>query len=235
MELALENNITNNLEKEQNSFIKSTIWKAIDGGLDIGIKALLPDYIEDKVIEIKDNIVEYGLKEGLQKTLENAIDTGKSAIGIITGKFENTYQVNEAIRSGGILDTTSYLLDKAIDKLEYKGKINPMFSNILINGKDAIMSNIEDRIENTLKEQTEKSNNLEYNIKEWKNSYNNKDFKGMEKSYKNIEENIKELIPLENTIKNARKIETIHNLIKNNGKNFNLSNNELELAEKLNI
>ena len=233
MELALENNIINNLEKEQNNFIKKTVWKAIDSGLNIGIKALLPDYIEDKVIEIKDNIIQYGLKEGIQKTIENAIDTGKSAIGIITGKFENTYQVNEAIRNGGIIDTTSYILDNVIDKLEYKGKINSMVSSILTNGKDTILSNIENNIESKLKEQTQKTERLGYNIKQWTSNYNNKDFKGMEKAYKNIEKNIKESIPLENTIKRARKIETIHNLIKNNGQKFNLSNEQIELANKL--
>lgn len=233
MELALENNIINNLEKEQNNFMKKTIWKAVDSGLNIGIKALLPNYIEDKVIEIKDNIVQYGLKEGIQKSVENAIDTGKSAIGIITGKFENTYQVNEAIRNGGIIDTASHILDNVIDKLEYKGKINPMISSILTNGKDTILSNMENNIENKLKEQTQKTENLEYNIKQWTSNYNNKNFKEMEKAYKNIEKNIKELIPLENTINSARKIETIHNLIKNNGQNFNLSNDEIELANKL--
>lgn len=235
MELTLENNITNNLEKEQNSFLKNAILKAVDSGLNIGIKALLPNYVEDKVIEIKDNIIKYGLKEGIQKSIENAIDTGKSVLGIVTGKFENTYQVNEAIRSGGIIDTTSDLLEIAIDKLEYNGKINPMVSHILTNGKEAILSNIENNIENKLKEQTQKTESLEYNIKQWTRNYNNQDFKGMEKAYKNIEKNMKELIPLANTINSARKIETIHNLIKNNGQNFNLSNYELELANKLYI
>ena len=36
-----------------------------------------------------------------------------------------------------------------------------------------------------------------------------------------------------NIIKDARKVELIYNLIKNNGKNFNLDNSELELIEKL--
>ena len=44
---------------------------------------------------------------------------------------------------------------------------------------------------------------------------------------------IKEIVPIENTIKTARKIENIHNLIMNNGNNFNLSKDELELAKKL--
>ena len=55
----------------------------------------------------------------------------------------------------------------------------------------------------------------------------------MEKEYKKIEKEITQLIPIEKTINDVRKIENIHNLIKNNGKDFNLTQEELELAEKL--
>ena len=67
----------------------------------------------------------------------------------------------------------------------------------------------------------------------WQDYFNAKDFSGMEKEYVEIENELTELVPIENTINNARKIETIHNLIKNNGQNFNLTNEELELVEKL--
>ena len=55
----------------------------------------------------------------------------------------------------------------------------------------------------------------------------------MEKDYKNIENYIKKTVPLEKTINEARKIENIHNLIKNNGKDFNISEDEWNLAKKL--
>ena len=55
----------------------------------------------------------------------------------------------------------------------------------------------------------------------------------MEKSYRSIENYLNKVMPLENTINEARKIQNIHSLIKNNGKNFDISNNELELAQKL--
>lgn len=69
-------------------------------------------------------------------------------------------------------------------------------------------------------------------MQNWKNSYNNKDLDGMEKEYKKLEKELEKTLPIENTIKEARKIENIHILIKNKG-NFNLSNDELELAKKL--
>ena len=55
----------------------------------------------------------------------------------------------------------------------------------------------------------------------------------MEKEYKNIKNELKGLIPIENTINNARNVELLHNLIKNNGQNFNLTQEEIELVNKL--
>ena len=44
------------------------------------------------------------------------------------------------------------------------------------------------------------------------------------------------VVPIfENTINSARNIEVLHNLIKNNGQNFNLTQEEKELAIKLSI
>ena len=55
----------------------------------------------------------------------------------------------------------------------------------------------------------------------------------MEKEYKKIEIKLNEIAPIEKTINEAKQIGIIHNLIKNNGQDFNLSNEQLELAEKL--
>ena len=55
----------------------------------------------------------------------------------------------------------------------------------------------------------------------------------MEKEYKKIKKELKELIPLEEKIKEAKNIELLHNLIKNNGKNFDVSEEQRELIKKL--
>ena len=55
----------------------------------------------------------------------------------------------------------------------------------------------------------------------------------MQKEYDKIKENLKGLMPMENTIKKARIIENLHTIIKNNGKNFALTSEQLELAQKL--
>ena len=55
----------------------------------------------------------------------------------------------------------------------------------------------------------------------------------MEKEFNKIEKEIKNLAPIEKIINNVKNIENLHILIKNNGQNFNLSQDQLELAEKL--
>ena len=233
MDLNLEENLQNNLENNQNNFLNSTLGNIINNAVDFGIRYFLPDYAEDKVIEVKDNLLNYGLKEGISKTIQSVIDTGKSIAGIVTGNFENINQINEVIKSGGIIDSTSDLLDDVLNKVADSGKVNSNIISLLSNGKDLILNNVEKNVESLLEKQTSTSQNIEQHMDNWQDYFNAKDFYGMEKEYVEIENELTELVPIENTINNARKIETIHNLIKNNGQNFNLTNEELELVEKL--
>lgn len=229
--IEINNNLNNELE--QKNFLETTLGKTINTGIDIGIRALLPDYIEGQVIDLKDNLIKYGLKEGIKKSINDAINLGKSAIGIVTGNFENISQVQESIKSGGIIDNVSNLLDDVINKVYKNGVINSTVAKTIKQGKNIILNNVEKNIENTFNKQI---NYLEYTekyINNWKKYFNNKDFEGMEKEYKKLEKEISNLIPLEKTINDVRTIENLHILIKNNGQDFNLTQEQLELAEKL--
>ena len=235
------NNLTQNIdldknlenEKEQKSFLETTLGQVVNTGLDIGIRAVLPDFIEEQVINIKDNILNYGLKDGIKETIDNAIDLGKSVLGIFTGNFENTNQMKLAVENGGLIDGISNLLDLAIDKATVNGKINSNVANLLTNGKDAILGNIENKIEETFNEQNIYSENISTYINDWKNAFENRDFEKMEKEYLRINKEIKKLAPIENIINEAKNIDILHNLIKNNGKNFDLSAEQMELINKL--
>ena len=230
-----EINLKNNLEqeKDQKSFLETTLGKTINAGLDIGIRALLPDFIDEQVINLKDNLFEYGLKDGIKQTIDDAIDLGKSAIGVVTGNFENINQMQSAVETGGLIDGVSSLLDTVIDKVRDAGLINYNVANTIKQGKDVILNNVESNIEKTFTEQLTSVENTNKYIKNWKEYFNNQDFSGMEKEYEKLENELKNLVPLENTINEARTIENLHNLIKNNGQNFNLTQEQLELAEKL--
>ena len=228
-------NINNNIEIEekQKSFLETTLGKTINTGIDIGIRTILPDYIEDQIIDLKNNLINYGLKDGIKKSIDDAINLGKSAIGIITGNFENISQVQNAVKSGGIIDNISSLLDNVIDRVETKGVINYTVAKTIKQGKNSILNNVEKNINETFNNQIKALSYTEKYIDNWKKYYNDKNFDGMEKEYKKIEKEYKNLIPIENTINDIRKIENLHNLIKNNGQNFELTQDEKELIEKL--
>ena len=230
-EINLENNLVN--EKEQNNFLETTLGKTINTGIDIGIRAVLPDYIEEQIIDLKDNLMKYGLKDGIKKSIDDAINLGKSTIGIVTGKFDNISQMQEAVKSGGIIDNISYLLDDVINKVKNAGLINSTIANTIKKGKNSILNNVEKNIENNFNNQIKSLNYTEKYINNWKEFYKNKDFNGMEREYNKIEKEIKNLAPIEKIIDNVKTIENLHTLIKNNGQDFNLTQEEIELAEKL--
>lgn len=230
-----EKNIENNLEivEKQNNFLESALGKTINTGVDIGIRAVLPDYLEEQAIDLKDNLFNYGLKDGIKKSINNSISIGKSALGIITGKFEDINQVQQVIKTGGLIDNISSLLNDVIDKVYKNGLINYNVANVLKQGKNTILNNVEKNIENTFNNQVKSLNYTEKYINNWKEYFNNQNFDGMEKEYKKIEKEMNNLIPIEKTINDVRTIENLHTLIKNNGQSFNLTTQELELAEKL--
>lgn len=233
--MELENSIYMNLdlEKKQNEFLNSTLWKTINNGIDIGLRYLLPDLVEDEIINLKDNLINYGLKDGIKKSINSVIETGKEAIGIISGNFENIGQIQKVIKNGGLIDKIDNFLDKTLDKAINSGKINQTIGKIVKTGKSSVLSSVERNIESTLNSQVENSKNIEKYMNNWKKYFNDRNFSGMEKEYTKLEKELKSLVPIETTIKNARYIENIHNLIKNNGQNFELSEQELELANKI--
>ena len=229
--LEVQNNLT--MEKEQKGFLESTLGKTINAAVDIGIRALLPDFIDEQIINIKDNLLEYGLGDGIKKTIDDAIDLGKSAIGIFTGDFENISQMQSAVKNGGLIDGVSSLLDTVVDKVSDAGLISNGVAETIKQGKDVILNNVESNIENTFSEQYSAIENIDNYINSWRDSFEKQDFDNMEKEYLKLEEQMQTIAPLTKTIEEAKTIELLHNLIKNNGQDFNLSQEQLELVEKL--
>lgn len=222
-----------NLDKQQNTFLESSLGKVIDSSVDLGLRAILPNFIEDEVIEIKDTLIKEGFSEAINKAIDGAIDIGKSALGIITGKFESVSQAEKAVEKGGIVDSVSNILDFTLDKVSDMGLLSKNITKVIKSGKDALIDNVSSDIKKEFKTQNKNIENLNKYNNSWKESFEAKDFSSMEKYIKKINNLLNKTLPLENTIKNARTIENLHELIKNNGKNFELTNEELQLAELL--
>ncbi len=221
------------IQQEQKNFLDTTIGKIINNTLNVGLKIILPDLIEDQVIQIKDTIIKEGFKEGLNKTIDSAIDLGKSIIGIATGKFENITQVEKAVQKGGILDITSTAIDTALKYANKTGIFPKDISKVIKSSKNLIIDNLATNLEKALTDQIKSVENVNKYTNNWNKYFKLHDFNKMDKEYNKIRKELEKLMPLESTIKQARQIENIHELIKNNGHNFNLSKEEIELAQKL--
>lgn len=222
-----------NLDKQQNNFLESTLGQVIDSSVDLGLRAILPNFIEDEVIEIKDTLIKEGFSEAVNKAIDSAIDIGKSALGIVTGKFESVSQAEKAVEKGGIVDNVSDVLDFTLNKVSDMGLLSKNITKVIKSGKDALIDNVSSDIKKEFKTQNKNIENLNKYNNNWKESFEAKDFSSMEKYMKKINNLLNKTLPLENTIKNARTIENLHELIKNNGKSFELTNEELQLAELL--
>ena len=129
-EIEIDENIELSENNEQSNFLQSTLGKVIDFSLDTGLRAILPDIIEDEVIDIKDTLVNEGFSEAIDKVVNTAIDFGKSAIGIVTGNFESVSQAEKAVEKGGIIDGVSSALDFVLDKVNDLGFISDDITNI---------------------------------------------------------------------------------------------------------
>ncbi len=231
--MELNNEINNNINVEKNNFLNSVLGKTINTAIDIGLRAILPDLIENQVIDIKNALLQNGLKSGIDTAVNSAINLGKSAVGIVTGNFENMDQVRMAVGNGGIVDTVSNVLDKAINNTYKKGYIDKTVTSIIKNGKNVLLNNISNNIKSELDQQTNSVEKLEKYINNWKEYYNKEDFEGVTKEYNKIKTQLNKVVPLENILKETRKVETLHELIKNNGQNFNITELEKNAIENL--
>lgn len=229
--MEIDNNI--NIGENKNNFFNNIIGKTINNAIDIGLRSLLPDLIEKQIIDIKNSLLENGLKSGIDTAINSTIDFGKSAAGIVTGNFENISQVKTAIGDGGIIDTISDLLDKVINKSYEKGYINKTVFSIIKNGKNVLLDNITNNIKSELDEQSNSVEKLEKYLKNWEEQYKKKDFEKMEEEYSKIEKESEKIIPLENVVKQTQRVKVLHKLIKNNGQNFNITEDEERLANNL--
>jgi len=239
-QIAKENNINleeyieqQKLEEEQNSFIKSNLGQAINAGINIGLKTILPDFVEDEIIAVKDSLITEGFSAAIDTAITEASNFGKSLMGIFTGTFENVSQIKEAVEKGGLIDTISDLLGEGIDWAKEKGFISKSTASTIKKGKNAIIDTIEDGIDDTLSNQIKAIEKIDGYIEKWKKYFEEKNFTNMEYQYDKIQEYLENIIPLETVIKKARVVENLHELIKNNGKDFDLNEQQKELAELL--
>lgn len=233
--MELTNTINNDIElnNKQKSFFNSNLGKIVNTAIDVGLRSILPDMIENQIIDIKNALMENGINEGINVAVDKLVDFAKSAKGIVTGNFENLEQVRTAVGSGGIVDTVSNLVDTALNKVYKKGYINYTVNNLIKSGKNVLLNNVTNNIKNEMNNQQDYFKILDNYIEKWKNGYKNHDFNEMEKIYKKIDNLSEKIVPFKNTINEIKYVKNMQEILKNNGHNFNLTDAEIELIKNI--
>ena len=230
VELLVEQEVT---VENQNTFLQTTLGKTINTAIDIGLRGILPEMIEEQIIDIKNVLLNHGLKEGIDTAIKSAIDLGKSALGIVTGKFENLSQAHTAVKKGGIIDGVSEVIDNVLESSTRNELISKSTGRLIKKGKNAILDTIASNIEEKFMQEINSVEKVSKYISNWNNYYNLKDKEGMQKEYKKIKKQMASIMALDSTISEAKKIENIHNLLKNKGENYELSDEERQLINIL--
>lgn len=171
----------NEVGEKQNKFLESTIGKVINTGVDVAIRAILPNAIEDEVIDIKNVIITDGFKEGIKAAINAASNIGKSISGIFTGKFDTVSQAYNAIKSGGIIDSASKLVDSAVKSAQDNKLMSASTAKFLKKSKNVVRDCISSKIEENFMEQVDGVEKVGKYINNWNKYLNQKDFARHEK------------------------------------------------------
>lgn len=213
----LTNDIKNNeISKNQNDFIGNMFKNAINFGVDLGLKSLLPDLIEDQVIDIKNSILEGGFKEGVNTLMKKVNEFKNSITGIFTGNFNNIQEINTATKQGGIIKTVSKGLSKGIDTGVKSGIIPKSIGGILKAGKTTMLNEFSNSLESQMRKEIQKFDTLNDLNKKWYDALDQRDFDKMTKYTEKISVLSKDLVKFSNIINETKKIEELHNFIKEN-------------------
>ena len=197
-------------------FFGGVFKNALNFGVDLGLKALLPDLIEDQVIDIKNSILEGGFKEGVNTLMKKVNEFKNSITGIFTGNFNNIEEIHTATKQGGIIKTVSKGLSKGIDAGVKSGAIPKSVGSIIKAGKTTILNEFNFSLESQMKKEIKKFDTLNDLNKKWYDALDKRDFNKMTKYTEKISELSKDLVKFSNIIEETKKIEELHNFIKEN-------------------
>lgn len=223
-----KNNI--NLKIENGNKFEKGISKIINVAVDLGIKAALPDLIEDQVIEIKNILLKNGIKEGIKEISKKVKDTIDTIIGK-NNKVKIT-DLRSLTKRNGIIDCFSKIVNLAIDTSVKNKMISKEIGSIIKSGKTAMISNFSNRLEKNMMKEIKTIENFKEAINKWEDALDRKDIEELKKQYQIISKNYNDMDNDLKDIIDIDKIEYINKYINKNG-NFEMNNDEFELLKKI--
>lgn len=225
--------LTEGLYLDNNNFFTTTFGKIINNSIENGIKSLLPEFIENDVIEIKNTLISHGVPEAIKQLVNKVMDLGKNTVETIKNGLANVGQLDEVFKEGNLINGVSEIIDFFTNIAEKNNLLSDNIIELIKNGKNIILNEVSSEIKKEINTENTNLKKLEDYNKKWRIAYNNKDFKTMEKNIKKINKLMENIAPIKNVINEANTIKNLHTLIENNGQNFNISIEEEEIAKLL--
>lgn len=225
--------LINEIKKDINIDLK--LPEMLDNALDIGLRAILPDFIEEDVIEIKNAFIQEGFIAGIEQIVKKIEDIINSIKSLFKGEFEDVDQIKKLVQKNGILSAGSSLIDTISKQLLDKKIISKKIYNMIKTGKNEILKALESELLKYYKEDENSLEKLKEDCQEWKENYTNKDYSKMKETMNKISKKIEQNKLIENIIKEARNIEKIEKYIEKSGSIENLSDNQKKFIENLTI
>ena len=129
--------------------------------------------------------------------------------------------------------SSNMLKDNVVNSASKNKLISKGTARFIKKGKNAILDTVSNNIEDKFLDDVHSLEKVSKYISNWKYYYNLKDLPGMEKEFNKLKKQLSTVVALESTISEAKQIENLHNLIKNKGINYKLSEEEKKLIEIL--
>lgn len=218
-------NLDNNLNffNSQNNSLYSILNKVINWSIDEGIKYLLPDSIENEVIKIKNSIIIGKSKDNINNAIKEILSNKNKK-----NELKDINELENLLKNPKTIKILSEVVENILDNKEINGLKNKN------NGDEKhILKNMESNLDNELNKQIKSIGKIKEYTDEWYKYFEKKEINSMNTIYKKIEKELKTVVPLENILKETRKIENLNQLIKFKGGDFNITKEEMELASKL--
>ena len=222
-ELSIENK--DDILSKQNNALSEILNNVINWSIDAGLKYILPDSIENDVIKIKNDLLNGNAAQKIIDTIGSVINLGKEKLNNEKKEIMNIDDIERILKNPKIIKVLANTVDEILKNKSIKSEI--------LNTEEINLKNVENKLNKEFENQINAINRIEKYKNEWYKNYDNKNFEKMYNVFKNIKKELKNIIPLENMIKEFRKIENLNQLVKSKGGDFDITKDELELANKL--
>lgn len=217
-----ENKLINTVAK-QNDNLNYILQNIINWSIDKGIKYLFPNLIGDKIVKIKNSILNSNTQEKITSGIQNIINMENKKSSISNKENNDIQKIEEILNDPKTIEMLTEIVEKILNNMD----------NVKIKDKSIVLKDIHKNLSKDITEQINSINNINNYSKDWYNFFEKENFNSMNKSFNKIKNELKNIAPIEEIIIKTKKIENLHELVKGKGGDFNITKEEMELANKL--